>query len=75
MKHIRDTGGGFLNWTKHPPEKQHRERWANAMCDCLANGDERFRKILADHVESGVIVSARAQALLVQDAEFQGEAA
>lgn len=65
----------FLGWTKTPPEKGDRDRWANAMCDCLANGDERFRKILAGHVASGVIVSARAQALLMTDAEYQGEAA
>lgn len=64
----------FLAWAKSPPEKEHRERWANAICDCLERGDERFRKILAEHVASGVIVSARAQALLVQDAEHEAAA-
>lgn len=74
MKRMSDTGGDFLGWTRNPPEKAHRERWANAICDCLERGDERFRRILADHVASGVIVSARAQALLVQDAEHEAAA-
>ena len=52
-------------WAKIPPPGGARgSRWEVAIIELAEAGDPRLLRILADHVERGVIVSARASAAL-----------
>lgn len=53
-------------WAKIPPPVGARgTHWEKAIIELAEAGDTRFVKILAEHVERGVIVSARASAAMV----------
>ena len=54
----------YMAWAKKPPAQRFREHWEKAIVDLVASGDERFRPILSRHIESGVIRSERAIAVL-----------
>ena len=52
-------------WAKIPPPGGARgSRWEVAIIELAEAGDPRFLQQLAEHVERGVIVSARASAAL-----------
>lgn len=52
-------------WAKIPPPGGARgSRWEVAIIELAEAGEPRFLQILAEHVERGVIVSARASAAL-----------
>lgn len=55
----------FIAWARTPPAGGARgSHWEKAIIELVEAGDHRFAAILADHVERGVIVSARASAAL-----------
>jgi len=54
----------YMAWAKKPPSQRFREHWEKAIVDLVESGDERFRPILEMHVQSGVIRSERAQAII-----------
>lgn len=54
----------YMAWAKKPPSQRFREHWEKAIVDLVESGDERFRPILEMHVQSGVIRSERALAIL-----------
>ena len=54
----------FIAWARTPPERDLRGPWEKAICDCVENGDDRFRLILAKHYEDGIVKSERAGRLL-----------
>lgn len=56
----------MIAWAKTPPKSEFRDRWANAICECVERGDSRFRKVLAEHIKAGVIDGPRAHAALNQ---------
>lgn len=53
-----------LGWARKPPASGYRQHWEKAICDLAASGDERFLPILESHVQSGVIRSERAMAII-----------
>lgn len=54
-----------LAWARTPPAGGARgSHWEKSIIELVEAGDHRFAAILADHVERGVIVSARASAAL-----------
>ena len=55
----------FAAWAKIPPPGGARgSRWEASIIELAEAGEPRFIAILRDHVERGVIVSARASAAL-----------
>ena len=55
----------FTAWAKIPPAGGARgSRWEQNLLELAEAGEPRFIAILRDHVERGVIVSARASAAL-----------
>lgn len=55
----------FTAWAKTPPAGGARgSRWEQNLLELAEAGEPRFIAILRDHVERGVIVSARASAAL-----------
>lgn len=61
---MKQVGDG-LAWAKIPPPCGARgSLWERRIIELAESGDPRFLQILAEHVESGVIVSARAAAAL-----------
>lgn len=55
----------FTAWAKTPPAGGARgSRWEQNLLELAEAGELRFIAILRDHVERGVIVSARASAAL-----------
>lgn len=62
--HMRQVGDG-LAWAKTPPPGGARgSRWEQTIVELAESGDPRFLRLLAEHVESGVIRSDRALAAL-----------
>jgi hypothetical protein len=61
-----ETGKGkaFVAWALTPPAPGRRMHWETAIVELAEQGDPRFVRILAEHVERGVIVSARAAAVI-----------
>lgn len=61
---MKQVGDG-LAWAKIPPPCGARgSLWERRIIELAEAGDTRFLRILADHVERGVIVSAHASAAL-----------
>lgn len=55
---------GSTAWALTPPAAGKRGPWENAIIDLAEQGEPQFVRILAEHVERGVIVSARAAAVI-----------
>lgn len=62
-----------LAWARTPPaDRAHGPRWEGTIVELAEAGDPRFVRLLAEHVQSGVIRSERASAAL--NAALQGAA-
>lgn len=64
MAAMKTTDAGSVAWAKTPPAPGRRMHWETAIVELAEQGDPRFVRILAEHVERGVIVSARAAAVI-----------
>ena len=64
MAAMKTTDAGSVAWAKTPPAPGRRMHWETAIVELAEQGDRRFVRILAEHVERGVIVSARASAVI-----------
>lgn len=60
---MRGMQAGSISWAQGEPPRI-RGPWESAICELAASGDPRFVRILREHVESGVIRSERANAII-----------
>jgi len=73
--HMKQVGDGVA-WAKTPPARGARgSLWESRIIELAESGDQRFLQILAEHVERGVIVSARAAAVIHGQADDHAAAA
>ena len=61
---ISSQAAGSTAWALTPPAAGKRGPWETAIIDLAEQGEPQFVRILAEHVERGVIVSARAAAVI-----------
>lgn len=59
------SGESFMSWASTPPAHgASGSKWEQNLIELAEAGDPRFLRILAQHVERGVIRSERARAVL-----------